>query len=310
MLCLSISLVIFEGIYPMQKPYVKNIEVFIPDNRNMISLYDHDQQTHPIVTEMKLAGILEITNKLNLMFKAIFLSFMISVGLMSCDVLSNVSGSSPLISEEEAAQGIREALDQGVGRGIQTLNVTDGFFGNQAYKLLLPPEAQKIESTMRQLGMSPLVDKAVLQINRAAEDAVGFARPVFLDAIKAMTINDALGIIKGPKDAATQYFRLKTTDNLINAFTPVIKGSLEKFSATKYYDELITTYNRFPTTVNKLNPDLTAYVADRAVATLFDQIAKEEANIRENPAARTTEILKKVFNKRVTAGSPVANGQW
>lgn len=259
---------------------------------------------------MKLAGNLETLDKLNLMFKTTILSLIICIGLISCDVLSNVSGTSPVISEADAAQGIRDALDQGIGRGIQTLNVTDGFFGSQAYKVLLPPEAQKIESTMRQLGMGALVDKAILQINRAAEDAVGFARPAFLDAINTMTISDALGIIKGPKDAATQYFRLKTTDKLIAAFTPVIKGSLEKFSATKYYDDLVTTYNSFPTTVNKLNPDLTAYVTDRAVASLFDQIAKEEANIRDNPAARTTEILKKVFNKRVATGSPVANGKW
>jgi hypothetical protein len=244
------------------------------------------------------------------MLKTVFFSFIISIVLFSCDTLSNLPGSTAVVTENEAAMGIREALDHGVGRGIQTLNVTDGFFGNETYKLFLPPEAQKIESTMRQLGMGAMVDKAVLQINRAAEDAVGFARPVFLDAIKAMTISDALSIIKGPKDAATQYFRQRTTDKLVAAFTPVIKGSLEKFSATKYYDDLITTYNRFPTTVNKLNPDLTAYVADRAVAALFDQIAKEEANIRENPAARTTEILKKVFSKRVTAGSPVANGKW
>jgi len=244
------------------------------------------------------------------MLKIVFFSFIISIVLFSCDTLSNLPGSTAVVTENEAAMGIREALDHGVGRGIQTLNVTDGFFGNETYKLFLPPEAQKIESTMRQLGMGAMVDKAVLQINRAAEDAVGFARPVFLDAIKAMTISDALGIIKGPKDAATQYFRQRTTDKLVATFTPVIKGSLEKFSATKYYDDLITTYNRFPTTVNKLNPDLTAYVADRAVAALFDQIAKEEANIRENPAARTTEILKKVFSKRVTAGSPVADGKW
>lgn len=287
MLGLSISLVTFDNIYLMNMP------------------------PHLVLLGTKLAGILEITiSKLNIMLRTIFLSFIISIGLISCDTLSNLPGATAVVTETEAAQGIREALDHGVGRGIQTLNVPDGFFGNETYKLFLPPEAQKIESTMRQLGMGAMVDKAVLQINRAAEDAVGFARPVFLDAIKAITISDALGIIKGPKDAATQYFREKTTDKLITAFTPVIKGSLEKFSATKHYEDLINTYNRFPTTVKKLNPDLTAYVADRAVAALFDQIAKEEANIRENPAARTTEILKKVFNKRVTSTSPVANGKW
>jgi hypothetical protein len=244
------------------------------------------------------------------MIRTVFLSFIICIGLISCETLANLPGNTGIVTETEAAQGIREALDQGVGRGIQTLNVTDGFFGNETYKLFLPPEAQRIESTLRQLGMGAMVDKAVLQINRAAEDAVGFARPVFLDAIKAMTISDALNIIRGPKDAATEYFRQKTKDKLVATFTPVIKGSLEKFSATKYYDELVTTYNRFPTTTKKLNPDLTAYVADRAVSALFDQIEKEEANIRENPAARTTELLKKVFNKRMMGNSTAAEGKW
>jgi hypothetical protein len=143
--------------------------------------------------------------------------------------------------------------------------------------------------------MGSLVDKAILQINRSAEDAVGYARPIFLDAIKEMTIADAINIIKGPKDAATQYFRDKTTSKLIAAFTPIIKGSLDKFSATKYYGDMINTYNKFPTTLNKLNPDLPSYVVDKAVSALFDQVAQEEANIRANPVARTTDILKKVF---------------
>jgi hypothetical protein len=160
---------------------------------------------------------------------------------------------------------------------------------------LLPPEAQKIENTLRQLGMSGMVDKAILQINRAAEDAVGYARPIFVDAIREMTITDAINIIKGPKDAATQYFRQKTTEKLIAAFSPTIKSSLDKFSATKYYGDVVNTYNNFPTTLNKINPDLPSYVVGKAVNALFDQIGKEEANIRENPVARTTEILKKVF---------------
>jgi hypothetical protein len=221
---------------------------------------------------------------------------MLSVSLLSCAELGNLGAAIPTsITEAEAAQGIREALDQGVGRGITLLNKQDGFFGSQAYKLFLPAEAQRIESTLRQLGMGSMVDRAILQINRAAEDAVGFARPIFLDAISEMTIADAINIIRGPKDAATQYFRQKTTDKLIAAFSPIIKSSLDKFSATKYYGEVINTYNNFPTTLNKLNPDLPSYVVNKAVTALFDQIGQEEANIRANPVARTTEILKKVF---------------
>ena len=146
--------------------------------------------------------------------------------------------------------------------------------------------------------MGSLVDRAILQINRAAEDAVGHARPIFVDAIREMTITDALNIIRGPRDAATQYFRNKTTEKLISAFSPIIKSSLDKFSATKYYADMINTYNGFPTTLNKLNPDLPSYVVGKAVDALFDQIAQEEDNIRTNAAARTTDILKKVFGSR------------
>src|SRR5687768_1672690 len=223
-------------------------------------------------------------------------ALLLSVSLFSCAELGNLGGAIPTsITEAEAAQGIREALDQGDGRGISLLNKTDGFFGNQAYKLFLPAEAQRIENTLRQLGMGSMVDRAILQINRAAEDAVGYARPIFLDAIREITIADAINIIRGPNDAATQYFRQKTTEKLTAAFSPIIKSSLEKFSATKYYSEVVNTYNNFPTTLNKLNPDLPSYVVGKAVDALFDQIAQEEANIRANPVARTTEILKKVF---------------
>ncbi|WP_121353498.1 DUF4197 domain-containing protein [Flavisolibacter nicotianae] len=228
------------------------------------------------------------------MRKQILLAGFFFLGLSSCDVISNLPQTTT-ITQAEAAQAIREALDQGTGKGIGFLNKPDGFFGNEAYKLFLPPDAKKIENTLRQVGFSSLVDKAILQINRAAEDAVGSARPIFLDAIKEMTIADAIAIVKGPRDAATQYFRQKTTDKLVAAFLPLIKSSLDKFSATKYYADLVNTYNGFPTTLNKINPDLPSYVVDKAVNALFDQVAQEEVNIRNNPVARTTEILKKVF---------------
>ena len=143
--------------------------------------------------------------------------------------------------------------------------------------------------------MGAQVDKAILQINRGAEDAVGFAKPIFIDAIKQMTLVDAINIVKGSNNAATNYFRLKTTEKLIAAFTPSIKSSLDKVDATKYYGNIVTTYNNFPTTFKKINPDLPSFVVGKAVDALFDQIAKEEANIRANPLARTTDILKKVF---------------
>ena len=199
------------------------------------------------------------------------------------------------ISQEDAGKGIKEALTQGVSNAVLNLNKTDGFFGNEVYKLFLPPDAVKIEKTLRNVGMGAQVDKAILAINRGAEDAVAFAKPIFIDAIKEMTITDALNIIKGSKDAATQFFKQKTTEKLIAAFTPSIKSSLDKTEATKYYADIVNSYNKFPTTFKKINPDLTSYVTGKAIDALFDQVAKEEANIRANPMARTTDILKKVF---------------
>lgn len=210
------------------------------------------------------------------------IAFCASLLLISCETLSKLPGYIG-VTEDEAAQGIQQALDQGIGKGISFLNKTDGFFGNEAYKLFLPPEAKKIENTLRDLGLNSMVDKAILQINRAAEDAVGFAKPIFIDAIREMTIQDALNIVRGSKDAATEYFRQKTTDKLLAAFTPTIKKSLDKLNATKYYTDLVNTYNKFPTTFNKINPDLPSYVAGKAVNALFDQIAKEEVNIRKIP---------------------------
>ncbi len=202
------------------------------------------------------------------------------------------------VTENEAGQGIKEALAKGVTTAVLNLNKTDGFFGSNLYKVLLPPDAQKIETTLRKAGMGAQVDKAILAINRGAEDAVGFAKDIFISAIKEMTLTDALNILKGNKDAATQYFKQKTSEKLIAAFTPSVKSSLDKVEATKYYGDIVTTYNNFPTTFKKVNPDLPSYVVGKSVDALFDQVAKEEANIRDNPMARTSEILKKVFGSK------------
>lgn len=208
----------------------------------------------------------------------------------------NKSGSSASgITEQEAGKGIKEALTQGVTTAVLNLNKTDGFFGSEIYKVLLPPDAVKMENTLRKMGMGAQVDKAILAINRGAEDAVGFAKPIFVSAIKEMTITDALNILRGGKDAATLYFKQKTTEKLVAAFTPSVKTSLDNTSATKYYADIVNTYNKIPTTFKKMNPDLTSFVVGKAVDALFDQVAKEEANIRANPVARGTDILKKVF---------------
>lgn len=202
------------------------------------------------------------------------------------------------VTEAEAGQGIKEALGQGLVKAVLQLNQTDGFFKDAYYKILLPPEAKKIENTLRDLGMNNMVDKAILQINRAAEDAAGFAKPIFVDAIKSMTLSDAIGLVRNGDTSATHFFRIKTTDKLIAAFMPVIKSSLDKLDATRYYADIVNTYNNFPTTFKKINPDLPGFVTGRATDALFNLVAKEEVNIRQNIAARTSEILRKVFGAK------------
>ncbi len=221
----------------------------------------------------------------------------------ACETLSSLPtlGTGGPVTENEAGQGIREALSQGIGTAVVNLNRENGFFGNDFYKVLLPPDAQKIETTLRRVGLGTEVDKAILQINRAAEDAVGYAKPVFVEAIREMSIADALNIIRGEKNAATNYFRLKTREKLVAAFAPSVKQSLDKLGATKYYSDIVNLYNNIPTTT-KLNPDLSSYVVTKTTDALFDQIEKEEQNIRENPVARTTEILKKVFGGSTLRG--------
>ena len=230
--------------------------------------------------------------------RKLFTLLLVVLTLSSCEVLNQLpTGTIPTggISQAEAAQGIKEALGQGLSKSVLQLNTVDGFFKDAAYKILLPPDAKKIENTLRTLGFNGMVDKAILQINRGAEDAAGYAKPIFVDAIKSMTMQDAIGLVRNGDTSATHFFRTKTTEKLMLAFKPVIQSSLDKVNATKYYGDLVTTYNNLPTTFKKVNPDLSAFVTDRAVIALFDLIAKEEVNIRTNFAARSTDILKKVF---------------
>jgi hypothetical protein len=204
---------------------------------------------------------------------------------------SNGSG----LSANEVAAGLKAALDQGVAKGTAQLSAVDGYLGNAAIKILMPPEAKKVEETLRKIGLGKQVDQAITSMNRGAEDAAKSAAPIFLNAIKKMTIQDAFSILSGKEDAATQYLKQQTTDALTLAFKPVIDSSLDKVNATQYWNTIFTNYNRMAT--EKINPDLTAYVTEKALSGLFLQLAQEEANIRKNPAARTTDILKKVFAK-------------
>jgi hypothetical protein len=223
-----------------------------------------------------------------------------AIALSGCDVLQQLPTTvgTGAVSEAEAGQGIKEALSQGLSGAVLQLNKEDGFFKDAFYKILLPPDARKIENTLRDLGMGKVVDKAILQINRGAEDAAGYAKPIFADAIRNMTLQDAIGLVKNGDTSATHFFRQKTTSQLMAAFLPVIKSSLDKVQATKYYGDIVNTYNNFPTTFKKINPDLAGYVTERATVALFDLVAKEELNIRNNFVARTTDILKKVFGQK------------
>jgi hypothetical protein len=199
------------------------------------------------------------------------------------------------ITEAEAGEGIKGALNQGIEKAVASLNKTDGFFGSQFYKILLPPEVQKVEGKIRSIGLGGELDKAILQINRGAEDAVGAAKPIFIDAVKSMSVTDAINLIQGGDGSVTRFFREKTNTSLVTAFTPIVKSSLDKTQATQYYGDIINGYNKIPFNKNKLNPDLTSYVVDKAIEALFDMVSKEETEIRKNPAKRTTDILQKAF---------------
>jgi hypothetical protein len=214
-------------------------------------------------------------------------------------ILKNIGTDTPL-SNTEIVAGLKEALEVGARNSSNQLSALDGFFKNAAIKILLPEEAQKVEKTLRDVGLGSLVDKAILSVNRAAEDAAKSAAPIFVDAITSMTIQDALGILQGGDFAATNYLKSKTTTPLINAFRPVIDRSLQKVGATKYWSDVFTNYNRFAT--NKINPDLAAYVTGRALDGIFYQVGLEEQKIRKDPVARVSEILKKVFGSKQAQG--------
>jgi hypothetical protein len=207
--------------------------------------------------------------------------------------IQQVTKGTNLLQQNDIAAGLKEALQIGTEKSVKNLSSLDGFFGNAALKILMPPEADKIETSLRKLGLNKQVDEAILSMNRAAEDACKSASPVFIDAIKHISFNDAIGILKGNDDAATSYLKNKTSIELTNQFKPTIEGSLQKVGATKNWNTLVTQYNRFA--LKKINPDLTAYVTERALMGIFSQIAFEEKNIRKDPLARSSELLKKVF---------------
>ncbi|MES2276953.1 MAG: DUF4197 domain-containing protein [Bacteroidota bacterium] len=210
--------------------------------------------------------------------------------------MNSTNAQSKLIpSNLDIGTALKQALEQGTGKSSDQLSAVDGFFGNAAIKILFPPEAQKAEKTLRSLGLNQLCDNVILSLNRAAEGAAKEAKPIFIDAIKQMTLQDVSNILLGNPDAATEYFKRTTTLQLSAKFKPVIQVSLDQAGATKYYTTAATTYNKAPF-VKKINTDIADYVTQKAIDGLFMQIAKEELNIRENLSARSTPLMKKVFS--------------
>ena len=209
--------------------------------------------------------------------------------------LKNNSKSLPSITEDEAATALRDALNNGINNSVEIVSKVDGYLQNPEIKLPFPPDAKKIEDRLRSLGLNKLVDDAILFINRAAEDAATEAKPIIIQAIKNMTVKDAINIVKGKEDEGTNYLKKNTFDSLYKKFIPPIEISLEKVNATKHWSTVINRYNKIPL-VQKVNPDLDDYVTRKALDGLFIMIAKEEKKIREKPLARVTETLKKVFD--------------
>ncbi len=209
------------------------------------------------------------------------------------DVLGSKSGQGSGLSTDEIIAGLKEALTLGAQKSADKLSMADGFFKDAAVKVLMPEEAKKVESKLRAIGMGKLVDDAILSMNRAAEEASKSAAPIFVNAVKSMSVQDALGILRGADTAATSYLRKSTSAQLTASFRPVIEQALQKTGATKYWKDVFDTYNKF--SLKPINSDLTGFVTDRAMSGIFYYVADEEKKIRKDPAARATEILKKVF---------------
>jgi hypothetical protein len=203
---------------------------------------------------------------------------------------------SPAVSQDMAA-GLKEALAVGTGNAVQMLSKSNGYFGDAAVKILLPENMQKAAEVLKKAGYQKDVDEFVLSMNRAAEQAAPKARPIFEDAVKKMTFDDTQKIMKGNNTAATDYFKSKTSSQLTGAFKPVVSDSMNQAGATKSYKELTDRYNSMVPFGKMDSFDLDSYVTKKSLDGMFLKVGQEEAKIRTNPAARTTDLLKSVFGK-------------
>ena len=225
------------------------------------------------------------------------LAIVLILNLTACAELQQVVNQLPqggALGNDQIAAGLRQALDFGIDKQVTKLTQTDGFFKNDLVKILLPEELQKVDKALRDIGLSSLADEGLKVLNRAAEDAVKEATPIFIDSVKGITFADAKNILLGNNDAATQYLTSKTQTALYDKFNPVIKNSFAKVGADDIWNNLINKYNTLPFTKD-VNPDLTDYVTGEALKGVYTMIAVEETEIRTKIGSRTTDLLRKVF---------------
>lgn len=230
------------------------------------------------------------------MIKRIF-TLLIVFNLTACAELQDVVNQLPQggeLSNADIASGLREALDFGIDKQVTKLTQKDGFYKNELVKILLPEDLEKVDNALRKIGLSSLADEGIKALNRAAEDAVKEATPIFVNAVKDITFSDAKNILLGEDNAATNYLTSKTKTELYSKFKPVIDNSFSKVGADQIWTNLITKYNNLPLT-NNVNPDLTDYVTNEALEGVYTMIAVEEKEIRNKVSSRTTDLLKKVF---------------
>jgi hypothetical protein len=229
--------------------------------------------------------------------KKLIVFIFISVSLLGCEVLKQIEmPAQQTLTTSDIIAGLKQALEIGTNNSVSFLGKADGFYGNPLFKIPFPEEAKVVEEKLRDLGMHRLLDDFIRTMNRGAENAVKLAAPIFVDAIKQMSFDDARNILRGPDDAATEYFRSKTSDRLAELFKPEVQSALDRVDATKYWGDITTTYNRIPF-VKRVETDLSKYVTEKTMNALFTKVAEEEKLIRTDPAARVTDLLKKVFGQ-------------
>ncbi|MGJ8684096.1 MAG: DUF4197 domain-containing protein [Nonlabens sp.] len=227
-----------------------------------------------------------------------FLILFTAIAFIGCGSLGEIVNSIPqgggVLSQADIGMGLRQALDQGIDKEVSKLMATDGFYRNELVKILLPEELQKVDDGLRKIGLSSVADEGLKLLNRAAEDATKEALPIFVDAVKGISFNDAKQILLGDQRAATSYLENSTQQALYAKFSPIINNKLGEVGATELWSGAINKYNSIPLTRN-VNPDLTDYVTQKALEGVFKMIAQEEIEIRSKVSSRGTDLLQRVF---------------